>query len=195
MARQDQLRAEPQEQAGHDRGGADRDRGPQAVGHSEAGGAGGAGDAARDRPGRHDDKAGRSQEHVRQRPAMSGPLGVRRDGHGSDADGHQDHAPGQRRRPERQPGHDVAGSHSHQGPRHQAPVHGTHRRQGADGVGHRIVRARLHRGRCRRPRHQQGRRSGRRDHAPPRHAPHDTTVRERGCAAGVRPRTGRADGR
>ena len=58
-------------------------------------------DAARGRPEGHGDEADRGQERMRQRAAVSVMLGVRRDADGGDADGHQDHPPGQRRRPER----------------------------------------------------------------------------------------------
>jgi hypothetical protein len=59
---------------------------------------------------------------MRQRAAAPGRLRVRRDQHGGNTASHQDEPPGQGRRPQRQPGQDLAGSRTRQRERHHPPV-------------------------------------------------------------------------
>jgi len=166
----DHLGAEPCQQAEHDPGSASGNGWPQSVRHR------GTPPGASHRPGRQGDEAGRRPEPVGERAAAGG-LRVRRDQHAGDSAGHQDEPAGGGRRPQRQPGQHVPGPHPQQDKRHHPAVGRALRRQGADGPGHRVERARLEPGRHRPPAGQQHRGHRGRDHPPPRHTAHDTSPR------------------
>jgi hypothetical protein len=104
-------------------------------------------------------------------------LRIRRHEHAGHRTGHQNQAPRGCSRPERERCSEIGSADYHERQRHHPPVGRPRRGERADRTGDR-VEPRLQAGGDRPPADQQDRSRRRREHAPPRHVPHITTVGE-----------------